>query len=439
MRFWQDHRGNVAIMFALAVVPVVGAMGAALDYSVANSYRSDMQKALDAAALAVSKVMPMEQEALDKVAMQYFTASLGSHSLTELKLSVVPDQGHAKLHASGYYMPGIASLLGIDKFEVGVTSEARWGIGKVEVALVLDNSGSMNEHGRMGHLKTAAADLLKVLEGSAKNPGDAKVAIVPFDSGVRVDYTQANAPNWVKWGHNGSCSMLSWLLKTQSGCTQLGGVWTWSVWTGGNNKWPNWVGCLEDRDYNAGASPPILHSVLDTAPDNTNANNPAALRTRYPAKPCDSNSLRKITPLTEDWTALNTEITNMQPSGFTNISIGMAWGWHVLSPTELYTQGAAYGTKDLTKFVILMTDGDNTRSRQSNDAGTINSRTSTVCTNIKAAGIKIYSIRLVEGNADLIKGCASEPGMYFDVQDASVLSGVFKTIASQIASLHLSK
>lgn len=438
-RFWQDHRGNVAIMFALAVVPVVGAMGAALDYSLANSYRTDMQKALDAAALAVSKVMPMEQTALDKVAMQYFTASLGDHSLTGLKLTVTPDQGHVKLHASGDYTPGVASLFGIDKFEVGVTSEARWGIGKVEVALVLDNSGSMSDHGRMGHLKNAAADLLKVLEGSAKNPGDAKVAIVPFDSGVRVNYTQTDAPSWVKWGHNGSCSFLPWLLKNQTGCTQLGGVWTWSVWTGGNSKWSSWEGCLEDRDYDASASPAVLHSVLDTAPDSTNANNPAALQTRYPAKPCDSSSLRKVTPLTESWTTLNTEITNMQPSGFTNISIGMAWGWHVLSPTELYTQGAAYGTEDLTKFVILMTDGDNTRSRHSNDASTINARTSSVCTNIKAAGIKIYSIRLVEGNADLIKGCASEPGMYFDVQDASVLSGVFKTIASQIASLHLSK
>jgi Flp pilus assembly protein TadG len=437
MRFWRDRRGNVAIMFALAVVPVVGAMGAALDYSLANSYRTDMQKALDAAALAVSKVMPLEQVKLDKIALQYFTAGLGNHSLSNIKVSVVPDQGHAKLLATGDYSPKMASLFGIDKFVVGVTSEARWGIGKVEVALVLDNSGSMSDYGRMTHLKAAATDLLKVLEGSVKNPGDAKVAIVPFDSGVRVKYTQANAPAWVKWGDTGTCSIRPSNLKSRNDCVSAGGVWTWSTWT--STKWASWSGCVEDRDYNASASPPIHHSVLDTAPDTTTSMSAAALQTRYPAKSCDSNSLRTVTPLTDNWEALKTEIANMQPSGYTNISIGMAWGWHVLSPTPLYTEGAAYGTKDLTKFVILMTDGDNTRSRHSNESTTINARTSTVCTNIKAAGIKIYSIRLVEGNANLIKNCASEPGMYFDVRDASVLSGVFKTIASQIASLHLSK
>lgn len=442
--FWQDHKGNVAIMFALAVVPVVGAMGAALDYSLANSYRTDMQKALDAAALAVSKVMPMEQAQLDKVAMQYFTASLGNHTLTNLKVSVVPDQGHAKLHASGYYEPGIAGLFGIDKFEVAVDSEARWGIGKVEVALVLDNSGSMAQHGRIGHLKKASHDLLKVLKDAAKDPDDAKVAIVPFDSAVRLPYDQTTAPNWIKWGKNGSCSYGS---GNQEDCLDGWQVWTWKVWQ--TNKWSSWGGCVEDRDKD----PSLNNDVLDTVPDNTTSNSLSARQTRFPARPCDDNSLNTVMPLGNNWgtdtstdkTTLHGKVNAMQPAGKTNITIGLAWGWHVLSPSEPYTEGKAYGTKDLTKYIVLMTDGDNTQNRYATCFGwfwgscAIDARTEAACTNIKNAGIQIFAVRLVEGNATLLKNCASTPGMYYDVQDASALSGVFKNIASQIASLHLSK
>jgi Flp pilus assembly protein TadG len=433
--FWHDRKGNVAILFALAIVPVMGAMGAALDYSRANAYRTDMQKAADATALALSKVMPLNETKLNEVAKQYFAANMGNHDLTNLSLEVTPGQGSVQLAATGNYVPVVAGILGVQQFEIGVSATARWGIGKVEVALVLDNSGSMGSLSRMTHLKAAAHNLINVLESSAVHPGDAKVAIVPFDSAVRVNYTQANAPAWVKWGSTGTCSILPQMLKSQSSCTSWGGVWSWDSWT--STKWNSWAGCLEDRDYSV--SPNVENDVLDTAPNATTSMSTAALRTRYPAKPCDNNKLRRVTPLTEDWAALRSEITAMEPAGWTNIAIGMAWGWHVLSPTELYTEGKAYNTEDLTKYIILMTDGDNTRSRHSNDESFINQRTSAACTNIKESGIQIYSIRLVQGNADLIRNCATKPSMYYDVQNASNLAAVFSQIASQIASLHLSK
>src|SRR5438270_13203342 len=55
-RFLRDRRGGVAPMFALAVIPVIGLTGAAIDYSRANSVRTGMQAAIDATALALAKV-----------------------------------------------------------------------------------------------------------------------------------------------------------------------------------------------------------------------------------------------------------------------------------------------------------------------------------------------------------------------------------------------
>src|SRR6476659_9445078 len=50
-----DRSGNVAIIFAIAIIPVFGAVAMAVDYSRANSARTSMQVALDASALMVAK------------------------------------------------------------------------------------------------------------------------------------------------------------------------------------------------------------------------------------------------------------------------------------------------------------------------------------------------------------------------------------------------
>lgn len=402
-QFWSDRRGNTALLFALAMIPIIGSMGVALDYSLASSYRTDMQKALDATALALTKIMPADQATLDTVGNQYFQANLGQTSLTNVQLTITPEVGKLKLAAKGTYTVHLANIVGADKVELGTSSEAKWSIGKVEIALTLDNSGSMQTLDRIVHLKAAAHNLLDVLQNAAREPGDAKVAIVPFDSRVNVG-TSYGAESWLRWG----------------------------VCNGGECGPPNassWNGCVWDRDKN--------NDISDVAPSTSNA-------TKYPAWNCQHGLIypglvTQMLPLTENWTALHNRVDQMQPAGYTNIAIGLVWAWHVLSPTALFTEGVAYGTENRTKYVILMTDGDNTKNRFGDGTSTMNSRTASVCTAIKNAGIKIYSIRLISGNASLLQNCASQPSMYYDVQDASELSAVFSSIGTEIANLHLSR
>jgi Flp pilus assembly protein TadG len=54
-RFWDDARGNVALAFGLALIPIVGAAGTALDYQAASNVRAQLQTEADAAALEVMK------------------------------------------------------------------------------------------------------------------------------------------------------------------------------------------------------------------------------------------------------------------------------------------------------------------------------------------------------------------------------------------------
>lgn len=72
-----SRAGNVAIIFSLAVIPVIGGIGAAIDYSMANNNRTSMQKALDLTALALAKLMPLTQAQLNTTGWQIFSANLG--------------------------------------------------------------------------------------------------------------------------------------------------------------------------------------------------------------------------------------------------------------------------------------------------------------------------------------------------------------------------
>ena len=74
-RFFKDRRGGVAPLLGLAIIPLIGFMGAAIDYGRANAMRAAMQSATDATALMLSKeVSGLTGEALGQKTQEYFNA-----------------------------------------------------------------------------------------------------------------------------------------------------------------------------------------------------------------------------------------------------------------------------------------------------------------------------------------------------------------------------
>ena len=53
--FWKDQQGNIAVIFGIALVPLISAVGMAIDYSRAVNARTALQTALDSAALMISR------------------------------------------------------------------------------------------------------------------------------------------------------------------------------------------------------------------------------------------------------------------------------------------------------------------------------------------------------------------------------------------------
>ena len=89
-------------------------------------------------------------------------------------------------------------LMGFTTMKVGVDSQVKWGNTRLRVALVLDNTGSMADDGKMTALKTATKGLLTQLKAAATNNGDVYVSIVPFVKDVNVGPGNYKA-TWIDW------------------------------------------------------------------------------------------------------------------------------------------------------------------------------------------------------------------------------------------------
>ena len=408
--FRPDQGGNVLVTFALTIVPIIGFVGVAIDYSRANSAKAAMQSAIDSTALFLSKdAQTATSEQLSQKANSYFQALFTRTDVTNIAIAATmttPAAGSFQLNltGSGTVATLLTKVIGVDSLTINASSQVVWGIKKLELALALDNTGSMSSANKMTELKKASHTLLDTLKKAAGKPGDVKVAIIPFDTTVNIGTTYKDQ-DWF----DVSCAALG----SPPGCT--------------TNTWKNyWEGCVRDRTY----------------PNDTTDAVPSSAATRFPIYDC--GSLVKILPLTGDWTALNKRVDEMTPNGNTNVTIGLAWGWHALTTNAPLSEAVA-PAPDIDKVLIILTDGTNTESwNNSNDTKETNSskidaRTALACTNIKAANIKIYAVRVIDGNASLLKSCASSPSMYFDVQSASQLNTVFTSIAQNLANLRIAK
>jgi Flp pilus assembly protein TadG len=256
---------NVTMTFALATIPLVGFVGAAVDYSHANSVKAAMQAAVDATGLMLSKEVNNlnESEVLTK-ANAYFKALFSRPEALDAQVTIDYSSGSSQVLVSGSALvkTNFMGIMGFDYLAVGAHSLAKWGNTRLRVALVLDTTGSMSSAGKMTALQTATKNLLDQLKGAATNNGDVYVSIIPFSKDVNVGKDNYPA-NWIYWDNaaktdnnswdakNGKCTNLngdtvsassrsncqskgtcsiSWKTSKNS-CTSAGGTWTPATWT----------------------------------------------------------------------------------------------------------------------------------------------------------------------------------------------------------------
>src|SRR5262249_2594641 len=94
------------------------------------------------------------------------------------------------------------------------------------------------------------------------------------------------------------------------------------------------------------------------------------------------------------------------------------------------------------QVIILLTDGLNTQDRWYSNASQINTRQQMTCTNIKAAGITLYTVQVDTGNdptSTLLQNCATDSTKFFLLTPASQIITTFNTIGRNISKLHIAR
>jgi hypothetical protein len=351
------------------------------------------------------------------------------------------------------------SLLGVPTMNINSSATVTWGMTRLRVALVLDNTGSMADNNKINALKTATTNLLSQLHSAASQNGDVYVSIIPFVKDVNFDSSNYNA-SWIYWddaaksdtnswdANNGTCSKSGYSTRSsctaqgscsisnkssQSSCTSAGtcsisgdssqsscesdhvcsksqytsqhsctnhsGTWTAGVWTTGVWTQATWT--------------PANHStwngcVMDrgnsTTPDtvgnyDTNVGTPTTTTpsTLYPAEQY-SSCPQAIMALSYNWSGMNTLVNNMSPNGNTNQAIGLQAGWMSLVGGGPFPAPPAMDPSyTYTQVIILLTDGLNTEDRWYTAQSSIDARQQMTCNNVKAAGFTLYTIQVNTG------------------------------------------
>jgi Flp pilus assembly protein TadG len=429
-RFGGANQGNVAVIFAIAAVPLLSFVGAAIDYSRAANARSSMQAALDSTSLMLSKDLTdgnITASQISAKAQTYFNALYTNTEAQSVAVNATYTQSNGALgstiqiNGSGSIQTDFLRVAGFPKLDFNTTSTSAWGNVRMRVAMVLDNTGSMADDGKMNALKPAAKSLIDQLSLLAKNPGDVMISLIPFAKDVNVgpsNYTQ----NWIDWtawdAANGTCSSGSY--STKSTCVSGSRTWT-------PKNHNTWNGCVWDRDQN--------YDTLNTAPTPSNTS------TLFPAEQWTGCPVA-LKPLSYDWTALKSLVDTMTPNGNTNQGIGLAWGWQSLAQTLPLNAPAKDANYTYREAIVILSDGLNTQNRYTTTASQIDAREKILCDNAKAAQITIYTVQVNTGSdptSAVLKYCASGTDKFFLVTSASQTLSVFNTIGTSLSKLRVAR
>jgi len=425
-RFPGANQGNIAVIFAIALVPIISFIGAAIDYTRANSARSSMQAALDSTALMLSKDLSDGRITVDQIgtkATAYFTALYTNADAKSVSVNATYTANSSigstiQVNGSGAVTTNFMKVAGFPTINFNTSSTAAWGNARMRVAIVLDVTGSMGSDGKMTAMKPAAKALVDQISALAKNPGDVYISLIPFAKDVNVGASNRNQSwiNWSEWDDdNQNCSGWGWHRT----CTPK------------NHN--NWNGCVTDRDQN--------YDTLNTTP----TSNPSTqfYAEQYNACPA------QLLPLTYDFAAVKAKIDSLVPNGGTNQPIGIAWGWQSLTQNAPLHAPAEDSTYTYNKVLIVMSDGLNTQDRwpsygngQTQFNGQIDARQRIQCDNIKAAGITIYTMHVNTDNdptSAVLQYCASGSDKFSTVTSASQIMTAFTSIGTSLSKLRVAR
>lgn len=397
--FNQDTGGNVAIMFAMSFFILVGLLAFAVDLANGFSAKQRLQDTTDAVALLASKDKSLNTpQKLESAAQALYAATYPGDTGVRIEIQDIVRDGDAVTVVTknniDTFFSGVFNKKNLD---VSVSSTAVFGKKSLDVALVLDTTGSMGRpvtgnsgQSKLEGLKIAAHSLIDTVEKMENN--DVRLSVVPFGQYTNVGEVHSKA-GWLDFSEVPEDS---------------------------------WTGCVGSR-----------LNGLDEISTRRGGKVPA-----LPTTSCGSELL----PLTSDMMRARSSIAGLEPKGWTYIPSGVTWGWRTLEgqlPVRVKTPNKKAKHK---KVMVIMTDGQNTRSKSelSHDGQNIsdaNSKTARLCERVKTDNIEVYTIAYALDDLttkNLMRNCATSASKFFDASSAAELKTAFEKIGRSLEVLRIS-
>lgn len=367
--FLREESGMVTPLVLIFIFLMMVTGGIAVDLMRFEWRRVQVQNTLDRATLSVanltqviarSDLYPTEQAHAEALVQDYFTKAGLPDNLT----SVVLDEGlnyrivkaRADVISANFFM----SLLNIPQLAAINASTAEQRTTHIEIALVLDVSGSMyNNISRITNLKLAAKDFIDAVLSEA-NRDLISVSIVPYNGQVNLGPDLFAAYNVTNKHGAANSYCIDLPLNTYSTTTisrqlampQVPFADAYSSTT---------------QSYNSTA-------MTGHTTDGRN------LRSNIWCTDTPGNYVRVHN---NNPVQLKAQIDGLLPIGATAINLGMKWGTALLDPdsqpvvASLAGRGivpavfaarpAPYSDRETTKIIVLMTDGEHFEQERFND------------------------------------------------------------------------
>ncbi len=402
--FGASQKGSIAVFYAISAIPIFVAAGSAVDYIRYLANVTELQAALDSAALAAAATPEATDAERLALAEATFVRNLEGGDLAGAAIVRSFDiQDETVIAAADMDMAtSLMQFANIDSMKLSVGSEISVPESKnAEIALVLDYSGSMSESIAGGvkyvAMKNAAKDLISDLE--AANPDKVKFSLVPFSHHVYGTFRKSD-------------------ILGQSG----GGTWT---------------GCSQDRKY--------PFNLTDDEPTSDNDSKwgqaQAPVHISWGCGSYASTNLLMV-PLTDDFTYLRSRLDMMTTYAWTHIAVGVEFGLQMLSDNDVFTGGVSYDDEETQKFMVVLTDGAQTEPAfgpgGTRTVAQGESNLETLCENAKAKGITMITIAYdLDDNAttNRLKNCATDPVKnFFVATSAAAVAGAFDNIKTLITA-----
>ena len=479
---WRDRRGAVNVFVALSVMPLIMALGVATDSALAFNLKARMQKAIDAAGLAAGRVAYTDHAVED--AREYFDANFPDGFLDSevviFDVQFSDDREEVFVTAEAEMPTVFMQIFGQDSVTVSVSTAIHRDNQGMELALVLDVTGSMLSGDHIGGLRVAATDLIEIIFGDDESNPNLWVSLVPYAASVNMGTQHSD---WLRPTDAALTNPSQWAPRQWKGCVMarfapydtddtppdVAGL-------GGQPFDSFFYAAATDNAWNNGGTPPN-----ETWEAQNNATGPN-LGCGPPIVELNSSKQRLLDAIAD---------LDAWSRGGTTGNLGLAWGWRSISPRWRGLWGGDtpaempldYGAAFMTKVIVLLTDGQNqfydwpgwytwggvTPTNGTGPGGSdytgykrlnqfsadygaswtiaqaraqIDIRMAAQCAEIKSRGVIIYSI--IFGTADaaaqtLFRNCATTVSHYFNSPDNATLAQTFHTIGTQLSNLRVAQ